>query len=137
MYFCMFCALSSKSSLVASRLSSSMYLSSSNGIWFLYLALVREPTSVHPLPQLLDVLAHQPISALFSLSLSLAFVLIPASTSFFVLSSLAPVLPSVVFLLVVVSALLPPSSTFLYSSAMLSMSSASFFFYFQTCLDED
>ena len=42
MYFYMFCALRSKSSLVASRLNYSMYLSISNETWFLCLTLVME-----------------------------------------------------------------------------------------------
>lgn len=81
MYFCMLSALSYKSTLVASRINRSMCLSTSSRTWFLCLALVREPASVHSLPQLLVVPAHQPILVLFSLSLHLTFVLLPISAS--------------------------------------------------------
>lgn len=43
MYFCMFCMLISKSSLVDSCLSCSMHISISSRTWFLCLASVREP----------------------------------------------------------------------------------------------
>lgn len=138
--FCMFVALSSKSCMVASRLSYSTYLSTSKLTWFLCLALVREPTFIHSLPQLLAFLAHQPVLALFSLSLcSLcpSFVLILAFVSLHVLSSSIPILPSVVVLLIAVSVLPLASSAFLSSSTLMYVSSASFCLCFQSYLHED
>lgn len=137
MYFYMLCAFNSKSSLVASHLSCSTYSTFSSRTWFLCLALVREPTFVHSLPQLLIVPTHQHILALFSLSLHLAFFLLPFATSLLILSSSTFILPSVLVLLPAISVLLPASSTFLSSSTLLSVSSASFFFYCQICLHED
>lgn len=58
-----------------------MYLSKSSWTWFLFLALVREPTYVHSLPQLLAIIDHQLVLALFSLSLYLSFVIISISAS--------------------------------------------------------
>ena len=44
-----------------------------------------DPTSIHPLPRLLVVLTHQPVSKMFSLSSRLSFFLLPASASLLVL----------------------------------------------------
>lgn len=63
-YFCMLSAPSCKSSLVASRITFSMYLSTYSRNWFLCLALVTQPASVHSLLQLLFVQAHQPVLVL-------------------------------------------------------------------------
>ena len=117
MCFCMFRGLISKSFLVASCLSCSTYSSISSQNWFLCLALVREPTIVHFLPQLLPILDHQHVLSLFSLSLHLSFVFIPSSPPFPVLSSSTPIIPSVVVLLAAISVLVP--ATHVYFSIFL------------------
>ena len=132
--FYLFGVLISKSSLMASRLSYSKYLLTSNRTWFLCLAFVREPVSIHSLPQLLDFLAHHLVLALFIMSLCFSFVLLPISTSFSVLSFSYPIPPLVFVLLAVISLLIPTRSSFLSSFDFFSMLSSSFFLCFHSCL---
>ena len=79
------------------------------------------PASIHPLLQLSDVMTHQPVWVLFSLSLSLAFLLPPTSAYLPSLSFSSLAFPSTSSLFHETFILLPPAFSSLSSFSLLSL----------------